>query len=420
MREEGRIGKVVEVQVRDLSHNGEAVCPIENQICFVPGLLPSEVALIEITEEKAKFSRGKIVKLINASPHRREVLCPYQGDCGGCPIMPLEDKAQFQWKKSSTEKNMEKIAGIRLHFDDLLPADKCLGYRNKVTLFYKEGELAMRKANSHELVPIENCLLAEEELKLFFPLLKGQKHYDSVVLRSSDEGVMVIVHGEKLKENPPFYDGLINQGAASIYFCKQKRNLPALSGKLIHLRGKKHLVYKVMERNFSLTPRSFFQINRAQMERLYKLVLDYAELDKENRVLDLYSGQGTLGAYLAGHCKEVIGIEVVGEAVKTGTKHLPKNMTLLQGKVEDYSKNLPQVDVVIVDPPRAGLHQSVVNPLLKMEPERIVYVACNPATQARDLKMLGGKYKMKRAGLCDLFPNTYHVETVVLMSRAGK
>lgn len=417
MRKEGRIGEVVEVQVRDLSHSGEAVCPIEHKICFVPGLLPGEEALIEITEEKAKFSRGKLVKLIKKSPKRRESPCPYQGDCGGCPIMPLEDEAQFQWKKTSTEKNMEKLSGISLHFDDLLPADHCLGYRNKVTLFYQEGELAMRKANSHELVPIENCLLAEEELKLFFPLLKGQKGYDSVVLRSSDEGVMVILHGEKLKENLPFYDELIHLGASSIYFCKQKRNLPALTGRLIHLRGKKYLDYRVMERNFSLTPRSFFQINRAQMEKLYKLVLDYAELDKENRVLDLYSGQGTLGAYLAGHCKEVIGIEVVGEAVEMGRKHLPTNMTLLQGKVEDHSKGLPQVDVVIVDPPRAGLHQSVVNALLKMEPERIVYVSCNPATQARDMKVLKNAYEVKRAGLCDLFPNTYHAETIVLMSR---
>lgn len=405
------------VEVFDLSHRGEGVCRVEGKVCFVPGLLPGEEALIEITEEKARFSRGILIEVLKSSPARRKSPCAYQGDCGGCPIMHLDETEQILWKKNSTEKNMEKIAGVQIIFEDIFPAERTLGYRNKLTLFYKEGALAMRKANSHELVPIDDCLLAQKEMREILPFLQGQRELHSLVLRRGDQGMMVILQGEKFMENPELYENLEQAGVKSIYFCQQKQNLPALSGKITHVRGKRLLDYTVMDRNFSLSPRSFFQINQEQMEQLYELVLQYAELEKDNRVLDLYSGQGTLGAFVAGHCMEVIGIEFVEEAVELGEKHLPANMKLVQGKVEDHAKSLPKVDVVILDPPRAGLHPKVIEALMRIEPKRIVYVSCDPATQARDIKALLSAYKIERAGLVDLFPNTHHVESVALLSK---
>ncbi|HZK10426.1 MAG TPA: class I SAM-dependent RNA methyltransferase [Clostridia bacterium] len=403
------------VKIRDLNHSGEGVGLLGKKVCFIPGLLPGEEALIEVTENKKNYARGRVKEILHFSEHRREAPCAYQGDCGGCPLMPLEYKEQFLWKKSFSERTMKKIAGLDISYDDLIEADKRLYYRNKLTLFMDQGRVGLKRQASSQVIPIKECMVADKAFASFLPILEGRKGFFSLVLRKADEGVMVILQGEKLEKDERFYDELEKAGAESIYFCKQKKEARSLSGDLHRLRGEKTLPYHVMGREFSLTPRSFFQIHKDQARKLYELVKDYADLKKEDRVLDLYSGQGTLGAYLSPEAGEVLGVELIEEAVYYGSQRIPSTMKLLQGRVEDME--LAQVDLVILDPPRGGLEEGLIKKLLAMKPERIIYVSCNPVTQARDLKKLLSSYKITRAGLLDLFPHTTHVESIILLQK---
>lgn len=390
---------------------------MRQKVCFVPGLLPGEEALVQVTQNKKNFQRAEVVELLQASEHRRASPCPYQKECGGCPLMSLDYKEQFLWKKNSSEEAMRKFAGIDLIYEDLYPAQQRLFYRNKLTLFMEEGRVGLKRQRSSQLVPIENCIVADRAFTPFFGILEGKKDLFSVVLRRADEGVMVILQGEKLNKDEVLYSELERAGARSIYFCQQKKDNLSLSGKLYHLKGEKTLNYSVMDREFSLTPRSFFQIHQEQARKLYELVRDYANLQKHQSVLDLYSGQGTLGAYLSSYAGEVTGVEVIKEAVYYGSLRLPSGMKLLEGRVE--AMELAKADVVVLDPPRVGVEGEVIQKILHMSPEKIIYVSCNPVTQARDIKRLLPFYKVERAGLVDLFPQTAHVESVILMQRHG-
>ncbi|NLY37266.1 MAG: class I SAM-dependent RNA methyltransferase [Tissierellia bacterium] len=403
------------IKIRDLSHAGEGVGLINEKVCFVPGLLPGEEAFVEVIENKKNFQRGRVLELLQPSEHRVSSPCPYQGECGGCPLMPLEYNEQFLWKKNFSERTMKKMAGLDLIYGDLIPADKTLFYRNKLTLFIENGKVGFKEQRSSQVVPIENCMVADESFAPFFSILEGREDLFSAVLRKADEGVMVILQGERLKKDYKFYRELAEAGAKSIYFSEQKKGDPSLSGRLSHLRGEKTLSYHVMGREFSLTPRSFFQIHKEQARKLYELVRDFADLQKDQSVLDLYCGQGTLGAYLASYARNVIGVEVVQEAVNQAEQSIPSNMELLQGRVEHM--DLPKVDVVILDPPRAGVEDQVIQKLLDMGPDKILYVSCNPVTQARDIKKLLTSYSVEKAGLVDLFPNTAHIESVMLLTR---
>lgn len=399
------------ISIRDLNHAGEGVGVIEGKICFVPGLLPGEEALVEVTEDKKRFQRARVIKRIKSSSHRREAPCAHQQVCGGCPLMPWDDLQQFSWKKDFCEKTMEKIAGIAMSYEDLFPAEQTLHYRNKLTLFLEKGRLGLRKPLSQELAPIISCPLGDRSFQKFYTLLEGRRELSSVILRKADEGVLVVLIGKRPPDES-FLDQLERAGARSIYFARE-----AAEGSDQYLCGEKWLPYAVMGRSFSLTPRSFFQINPEQSEKLYRLVKTYAEPIKDEVILDLYSGQGTLGAYLSEGAKAVVGIEANGEAVRYGRKNLPQNMQLIHAKVEDTP--LPQADTIILDPPRAGLKPSVIERIKEIRPKKIIYVSCNPVTQARDLALLKD-YRILRAGLVDLFPQTSHVETVVLMSRVNK
>lgn len=405
------------INIRDLNHSGEGVGLIDKKVCFVPGLLPGEEALIEIVQKKKNFMRGRLVEILVPSPHRIEGGCEHSEDCGGCPLINLDYKEQFRWKLSFAKKSFEKMAKVDIDFEDLYPAEESFHYRNKLTLFLEDGRLGLRRPGSHKLAPIKACKLGDKSFDVFYPLLEGRRDLHSVILRRADKGGMLILIGEKPFKDEGFLDELMAAGAISIYHSREKKEDRSLSGKLIHLRGEKNPIFTVMDRKFSLTPRSFFQVNKAQADKLYKLVEEYLKPEGDERLLDLYSGQGTLGAYLAPHVEEVLGVEVVGEAVSFGKKSLPNNMSLIHSRVEDL--DLPQMDSLIVDPPRAGLSPLVIKKILEISPEKIVYVSCNPVTQARDIALLDG-YRVERAGLVDMFPNTAHVETVVLMSRVDK
>ena len=402
------------ISIRDLNHSGEGVGLVDKKVCFVPGLLPGEEALIEITQKKKNFMRGRLIEILSPSPHRIEGGCQHSEDCGGCPLINFDYKEQFNWKLSFAKKSFEKMAMLEIEFRDLYPAEEIFHYRNKLTLFLEDGRLGLRRPGSHKLAPISTCKLGDRSFDAFYPLIEGRKDLHSLVLRKADQGAMVILIGEKSFKDVDLLDRLIEAGAISIYYSREQKESRSMSGRLTHLKGEKTPSFTVMDRRFSLTPRSFFQVNGAQADNLYQLVREYLDPKANEKLLDLYSGQGTLGAFLAPYVEEVLGVEVVEEAVRFGSKSLPNNMKLIHSKVEDL--DLPQVDSLIVDPPRAGLSPSVIEKVLEISPKKIVYVSCNPVTQARDIALLEG-YKMDRAGLVDMFPNTAHVEAIVKLKR---
>ena len=402
----GRDNVIKKVLISSVNHQGYGVARINNKVVFVENAITDDVVDIEIVKEYKKYALGEVVNFVSMSKEHITSACPYYDKCGGCQISHITHKAQLDFKK-------EKMRNIFSRYLDMEISPKIISvneynYRNKVVFHIKDGKLGFYEDGTNKLIKIDNCLLLDERINNLIPLFNNfdLTYVEKIMVRVTSKEVMVVFYG--------FIDKIdvLKKYVSSIILVNIKEKL---------LYGKSYIKEEVNGLKFIISYNSFFQVNTKAMVRLYDKVLKYANLTKEDDVLDLFCGTGTIGIYLSMYCKSVLGVEIVEEAIKDANinKELNNidNISFICGDVDRVINEKFNQNVLVVDPPRSGLNKNTKNVILNNGFDRIVYVSCDPMTLVRDLKDLSSKYEFKEITLVDMFPNTYHVECVILLQR---
>ena len=402
----GRDNVIKKVLISSVNHQGYGVARINNKVVFVENAITDDVVDIEIVKEYKKYALGEVVNFVSMSKEHITSACPYYDKCGGCQISHITHKAQLDFKK-------EKMRNIFSRYLDMEISPKIISvneynYRNKVVFHIKDGKLGFYEDGTNKLIKIDNCLLLDERINNLIPLFNNLDltYVEKIMVRVTSKEVMVVFYG--------FIDKIdvLKEYVSSIILVNIKEKL---------LYGKSYIKEEVNGLKFIISYNSFFQVNTKAMVRLYDKVLKYANLTKEDDVLDLFCGTGTIGIYLSMYCKSVLGVEIVEEAIKDANinKELNNidNISFICGDVDRVINEKFNQNVLVVDPPRSGLNKNTKNVILNNGFDRIVYVSCDPMTLVRDLKDLSSKYEFKEITLVDMFPNTYHVETFCVLER---
>ena len=370
----------MKVEIEKLDHYGRGITKINDKICFVENALPEEFVEIEIIKETKKYILATTTKIIKQSKDRVVPSCTYSNVCGGCHLAHLSFKKENEFKEQKVIEILEKFAKIKDITIKNIIYDKPYHYRNKITLHQKENKIGLYVKKTNTIIPIKNCLLVTEKLD------------DEIkkVLPSKEENIILRI-GNKTGE-------ILNQNS-------KKETI------ISHIGNKKYQVSK----------QSFFQVNNIITEKLYDEIKSIVKNRNSKNVLDLYCGTGTIGIYISDIVDKVLGIESCKEAVEdaNSNKELNNitNCTYKQGKVEDLTKEITkEYDTAIIDPPRSGLHKNVIEKLLEITPNTLIYVSCDPVTLARDLNLLKDKYEIEYIRPYNMFPRTYHVECVCVLN----
>jgi 23S rRNA (uracil1939-C5)-methyltransferase len=455
------------VKITDIGAEGNAVARVENMVVFVPMLVPGDVVDIKVLKKRKKYLEGKVIKFHEYSPDRIKPRCIHFGVCGGCKWQHLPYPLQLKYKEKQVVDNLTRIGKINIgEIDGAIGSQEIYGYRNKLeftfsdkrwltkeeiqsdTEFKRENALGFHIPGQFDKVlDITECHLQPDpsnEIRNsirqyaldnnldFFDLREQKGFLRTLLIRNNLAGeVMVIVvfyyeEEEKRKALLDYLAGKFPEITSLLYVINSKRNDSLNDQEPVLYKGNDHLMERMDDLRFRIGPKSFYQTNTKQAYALYKATLDYAGLTGNEVVYDLYTGTGTIANFVARHALKVIGIEYVEEAVSDARINSEinniSNAYFFSGDMKDVLSDdfiaiNGKPDVIITDPPRAGMHEDVVKVILRADPERIVYVSCNPSTQARDISLLSEKYEVVRVQPVDMFPHTHHIENVALLVR---
>ncbi len=448
-------GQIAEVEIIDLNHMGIGVTKADNFVVFVDEAITGDIAEIKITEKKKKFAVGKLIEIVKPSEHRIKPPCMYYEQCGGCQLMHMDYAYQLSYKKSRVANELRRAnvntEGVTI--SDTIGMDTPFRYRNKTAFSVTEKNnkicIGPYEQGTYNTVDISECMIqsreADEAVALFKDLMikYNIKAYDkktgrgtvrNIVVRSSrkNELMFIIVTAtEEFKNKDILTDALVS-GNKSIKTVVQNINTKntnlVMGRKNITLYGSGTIDDYIDDLVFTISPDTFFQINPVQTEKLYQKTIEYADLSKDDVCFDIYCGIGTISLMAARHAKEVYGVEIVEQSIinarENAVRNHISNTEFFAGKAEVtvpmiYKQNI-KADVVIVDPPRKGCEQAVIDTIISMSPKKVVYVSCNPSTLARDIKLLeSGGYKLQKVQPLDMFPWSVHVESIILMTYCG-
>lgn len=446
--------QVYEALVTDYTAEGQGVTHIEGCAVFIPNAIAGERVQVRIEKAQKTWAAGKIVTLLEKSPHRVNRECPVAKKCGGCDFWHMDYEEETRLKAERVKACLNRIGGESLEEVPILAAPTCYGYRNKAQypVASQKGRAyaGFFRAGTHEVVEMDRCRILPEEtdaVKDIVMCYVNQFHisvYDEAahkgLLRhiyvrrgaiSAQLLVCLVINGETL----PKSEALISQlkkvpGFTTLVLSvNKKRGNAVLGDRFITLYGPGYIEDILCGLTFRLSPRSFYQVNHTQAQRLYELAISQAQITKSDTVLDLYCGVGTITLIMAKAAGKVIGVEVIPQAVEDAKDNAARNgiqnAEFLCGDAGEAALKLEaqgiHPDVVVVDPPRKGLNADAIEAITRMSPRRLVYVSCDPATLARDVALLKQRgYKLQTTQAADLFPRCAHVETVVLMSRVSK
>ena len=453
------------IAVIDIAEEGKGVGKSDDLVIFIDKAVPGDIVDVELLRRKKKFYEGKIQNLIKPSDHRTEPFCDHFGVCGGCKWQHLNYDAQLQFKQKSVSDALQRLGKVDVsQMEAILGSSESRYYRNKLEYTFSDkrwltdgdmrsGEtMEMNALGYHipgrfdKILDIEHCYLQADpsneirnkvrEYALnaqisFYNLKNHEGSLRNLIIRTSSTGeLMVIVvfayaDEDQIEVMMKFIASEFPGINSLLYIINHKKNDTIFDQEIHTYKGADHIFENMDGLKFKIGPKSFYQTNSAQAFELYKIARDFAEFKGDELVYDLYTGAGTIANFIAGKVKNVIGIEYVPTAIEDAKINSEingiKNTSFFAGDMkdildEDFIKTHGKPDVVITDPPRAGMHPDVVKRLLEMEAEKIVYVSCNAATQARDIELLNSKYEVGRIKPVDMFPHTQHVENVVLLT----
>jgi len=459
-----------EVTITDIAAEGKAIARVNDMVVFVPFVAPGDVVDIQLNKKKHNYAKGYVVKFHKYSEKRSEPFCEHFGVCGGCKWQHLPYSAQLEFKQKQVIDSLERIGKVDLSESikedtiRILGSEKIRYYRNKLEYTFsdkkwlsfedikKEDTIKDRNGLGFHIpgmfdkvLDINHCWLQEDisnKIRLEVKKFCNENNYDFFNLRSQ-EGLMrnLIIRNTTLKElmviivffkdETAKIEALLKHLSENfpeitslMYVINEKANDTIGDQNIVLYKGKDHIFEQMENLKFKIGPKSFYQTNSEQALELYKIVRQFADLKGNELVYDLYTGTGTIAQFVAGNCKKVIGIEYVPEAIVDAKINAEingiKNTEFFAGDMKDIlNKEFIELhgkpDVLITDPPREGMHSDVVETILHASPDKIVYVSCNPATQARDIELLSTKYRVIKIQPVDLFPHTQHVENVALL-----
>ena len=437
----------------DISHEGLGVVKVDNKPFFVFDILPGESGKFEVTKENKNLGYAKVVNRFNDSKDRIVPICKKFGVCGGCDFFNMSYEFEVKYKLKMINETFKRIGHLDFKIDEVIKADKStnidktIKYRNKVQIPFKDNKnkaiCGFYKKKSHDIIEVDTCYLQTDltteiakfvknvmnELKI--SAYNEEKHSGCMrhllVRNTCNNEYMVVfickdydissikVLAEKLKNKYKEVKSII------LNINKEKSNVILGSDyKLIY--GEDYLVENILGLNFKMSHKAFFQINHDQTEKLYSKALEFANISKNDVVLDCYCGVGTISLLCSKYAKKVYGVEIVKEAIEDAKKNaILNNITnaefICAPAEEKINDLVDEIDVLLVDPPRKGLDKTLIDTLINSKIKRIVYVSCDVATMARDLNLLSEKYELTKGCGVDLFPRTANVETVVLLNR---
>ena len=405
--------EIFEVEMEKLVYGGDCLGRLpDGRAVFVPFVLPGEIVRVEIIDDKKRFARAIPVELIQASPERISPRCIHFGECGGCQYQNLAYPDQLKAKEAIVRDQFERIGKIENPpIQPIIPSTAPWYYRNYVQFQIGEnGELGYIHADGEHLLPIQECHLPQEIIKNLWPQIDlGEKPdiYRLGIREDSYENLMLILEGEE--ETPPEFS--LDIPVSAVYTPPEAR--------LTVLAGDDHLTYTLLDRNFQVSARSFFQVNTLMAEKMVNFLLDNADFQEGSRAIELYAGVGLFSAFIAEKVGHLTAIESSGAACHDFTVNLEEfdNVVLYEAEVEEVVPTLNFTpDILIADPPRSGLAPSVHDAINNLQPDKIAYISCDPATLARDIKKIIRKgYRLISITPFDLFPQTAHVESIVFM-----
>lgn len=458
------------VTITDVAAEGKAIAKVNDLVIFIPYVVPGDVVDLQIKRKKNKYAEAEAVRFHEYSPMRSVPFCQHYGVCGGCKWQVLPYAEQIKYKQKQVEDNLRRIGKIELpEISPILGSSKTEFYRNKLEFTFSNKrwltseevrqEVRYDQMNAvgfhipgafDKVLAIEKCWLQDDISNRirnairdyayahnysFINLRTQEGMLRNMIVRTSSTGELMVILICKIVEESEMelFRALLRFVADSfpeitslLYIINNKCN-DTINDLDVHLfKGKDHIYEEMEGLRFKVGPKSFYQTNSEQAYELYKVARKFAGLTGSELVYDLYTGTGTIANFVAGRAGRVIGIEYVPEAIEDAKVNANingiTNTTFYAGDMKDiltqeFIDAHGRPDVVITDPPRAGMHQDVIDVILFAEPRRIVYVSCNPATQARDLQLLDGKYRVAAVQPVDMFPHTHHVENVVLLER---
>ncbi len=467
------------VKISDVAAEGKALARIDDMVVFVPFAAPGDIVDIQVNKKKHNYAEGYVVKYHTFSEERETPFCEHFSVCGGCKWQHLTYNNQLKYKHKQVIDALERIGKIQMpvsldtEYDNkavtegtfnIIGSEKTRFYRNKLEFTFSDRRwLSFSEMENEEIykdrnglgfhipgmfdkvLDIKYCWLQDDisnRIRLsvkdfcnhndypFFNLRQQEGLMRNLIIRTSSSGeIMLIVvffanEPEKIEALLNHIEKQFPEITSLLYVINEKAN-DTISDQEIHIFRGNDCIYETMENlRFKVGPKSFFQTNSTQAYELYKVARSFAGLNGNELVYDLYTGTGTIAQFISGYCNKVIGIEYVPEAIEDAKINAElnniENAMFFSGDMKDilneqFITTHGRPDIIITDPPRAGMHSDVIDAILFASPKKIVYVSCNPATQARDILMLSEKYKVTKVQPVDLFPHTQHVENVVLM-----
>ncbi len=440
------------LEIDALGAEGEGIGRVDGYALFVPGALPGERVQAHVIKANSGYGVAKLVEIINPAPERVNPPCAIFGKCGGCTLQHLDYSAQLAYKRKVVEDALTRLGGLKdITVSPVIGMDEPWQYRNKGSFPLAEIDGRVQAGffapRSHRLIPTEDCLIQQESGLIAMLAVRdwanehGVAAYDEktgrglirhVVMRTTVNGEVMAVlvsTSASIPEKKALIETLRDrvEGLASIYLNIQKGQTNVILGTDYRLLwGEPYITETLCDLSFSISPASFLQVNPVQTEKLYEKAIELLALNGNERVVDAYCGIGTITLLLARHAKEVVGIENVPEAVEDAKRNAEQNSIqnarfLCAPAEEALPKLLAdgfKVDALLLDPPRKGAEEAFLRAVIESGVQRVVYISCNPATLARDCKMLSeGGYKVEAVQPFDLFPQTAHTETVCLLKR---
>ncbi len=453
------------VLITDVAAEGNAIAKIDDIVLFVEGVIPGDVVNVQITRKRKRYYEGRVLEIVTPSKDRLPAFCKHFGTCGGCKWQILPYEKQLFYKEKQAKDQLERIGHVSVEeFLPILGSECKEYYRNKLEFTFSNKRWITAdevKTNAEitdsnalgfhvprlfdKVVDIEHCHLQGDpsnQIRNFireFALAHNYTFFDirnhagllrNLIIRTSTNGecMVIVAFYEKQDEQ---INALLTalheqfpQISSLLYIINQKANDTIGDQEVLTFYGKDFIIEEMENLQFKVGPKSFYQTNSKQAYELYKIAREFAQLTGNELVYDLYTGTGTIANFVARNAKQVIGIEYVPEAIEDAKINSQlnniTNALFYAGDMKDILNDAfiakhGNPDVIITDPPRAGMHEDVVETILRAMPKRIVYVSCNPATQARDLQALSTAYIIKKSRAVDMFPHTQHVENVVLL-----
>ena len=392
------------IEIVSIDDQGRGIGYIDSKITFIPNSLIGEIVDIDIIKETSKYNVGKVINYVKKSDKRVEIKCPYYDKCGGCNLLHMEYQDQIEYKYNKLKSILKKFAGIDKNID-IIKNDNQFGYRNKIELKIKEGLWGYYNSSTHDFISINNCLLAKDSInnvienKKYFSISNGsiiiRSNYNDEILISINTNEPIDINIEDLKSTIKLVGIVLND---KIYY------------------GEKYFIEKFNNRFFKVNYNSFFQVNSYITNEMIRIL---SENVYGKNLLDLYCGVGFLGQVIDYNFDKIYGIEInkesILDAIKNADLNNINNTFYISGDSSKLINIKDKIDTLIIDPPRTGLVKNLVNDVINIKANNIIYISCNPITLSRDLSILKDYYVINKIYLLDMFSNTYHCESITVL-----